>query len=154
MVGGLVPRAEVLDYYQKIFFAAEKEADDELFSLAVGDVLDLCPAEIKETIYRGFEKDLIDPIMIDREEFDAALQEGWEENLSRLQDEISRHSLESVHDAMAWWAAFDAGPEFPASEWAFSQKTKQPVETEKKKKATKKKKRKTAKASQKKNRRR
>lgn len=153
VAGGLVSRAAVLEYYHKILLAAEEAEDDEFFTLAAGDVLDLHPEEIKEVIYQGFEKDLIDPILIDRDYFDELLSEGPEANLSRLQEEIRRHSLESVHEAMAWWAAFDAGPEFTGRVPAVLDKIKQLDQAEKKKKAAKKKKRKIAKASKKKQRR-
>jgi hypothetical protein len=148
---GVASREEVLDFLGSLFSGAEAEPDSVFWSSVASDIYDLYPEELMEVIKRAFEQNLIDPMFIDLDSFEQALQEGQEKTLARVRAEIEDRSFDDLHSRMSWWAMFDAvaEPYVPARAGLPA-----PQKPRSQQKAQKKAKRKMAKASQKKNRRR
>jgi hypothetical protein len=107
VVGGLVSREEILDFYSTLFKGDEAATDDEFWSFVAYTVYELYPEELMDVIKKAFEDDLIDPDFIGPESFEKALQQGKEQTLARLREDFERQSLDDVHEHISWWAWFD-----------------------------------------------
>jgi hypothetical protein len=154
-IEGVATREEVLAFYGTLFSGQEANEDSELWGLLACLVHDLYPEELMETIARAFEDGLINPVMINYESFQLALNHNREQHLEELKKDYERRSLDNIHDSMSWWACFNSEPKdldataFSPANMAGRFSSKPRIQN----KAKKKKKKKMAKASKRKNRR-
>lgn len=151
---GLVPREEVVNFLGSLFTGDEADPDSIFWSCIASDIYHLYPEELMEVIKQGFDNGLIGSWYIGMESFEEALQEGQEQTLAKVREEIERRSLDNLHESMSWWAMFDAEERPLAVARPAPVQFQSPPKAQVKQKDKKKARRKQARASQKKNRRR
>jgi uncharacterized protein YchJ len=128
VVGGIVPREEMLDFYGSLFTGEEAEADTDFWSFLANAVYEIYPEELMDVIKQAFQNDLIWSDYIGLDSFERALKRGKEQKLAETRADLERRSLEDVHKHMSWWACFDqpkkTGPGVtPEQQTSFSAKS-------------------------------
>jgi len=107
VVGGIVSREEMLDFYGSLFTGEEAEPDSDFWGFAASAVYEIYPEELMTVIKQAYQKDLIWSGLIGLDSFERALKQGKEQTLVETRTNLERRSLEDVHKHMSWWACFD-----------------------------------------------
>jgi hypothetical protein len=146
---GLFDRQAVLEFLGSLFTGAEAEdAESPFWSLIASSILDLYPAELMPIIRRGFEQDLIDPMVVSLERFETTVAtSSVDQALAELRVQIQRYDLDDLHATMERWAMFGVGDDLA---WPLLPAPKVRTPDANAGKKAKKKKRQMAKASRKK----
>lgn len=107
VIGGLVSREEMLDFYGSLFTGDEAEPGSDFWSFVANVVYELYPEELMDVIKQAYQHDLIWPGYIGLDSFEQALKQGKEQTLAELRADMERNSLEDLHEHMSWWASFN-----------------------------------------------
>ena len=107
VIGGVVSREEMLDFYGSLFTGEEAEPGSDFWGFAASAVYEIYPEELMVVIKQAYQKDLIWSGLIGLDSFERALQRGKEQTLAETRADMERGSLEDVHEHMSWWACFD-----------------------------------------------
>ena len=107
VVGGIVSREEILEFYSSLFSGEEAEPDSDFWSFVATAVYEIYPEELMAVIKQAYQNDLIWSGYIGLDSFERALKRGKEQTLAETRADMERSSLEDVHEHMSWWACFD-----------------------------------------------
>jgi uncharacterized protein DUF1186 len=151
VVEGIMPRQDALDFFSPLFTGTEAEEDSTFWSFLASNLEELCPEEIMPVIEKAYEDELIDPWVIEMEDFANTIERGREYAYEQARQELERWIPTDVHEYMSGWACFRTDRDIPTFDVPSTSPPLGKVERVKIKK--KKKKKKMAKASRKKNRR-
>ena len=107
VVGQIVSREAMLDFYGSLFSGEEAEPDSDFWSFVASAVCNIYPEELMDVIKQAYQNDLIWTGYIGLNSFERVLKRGKEQALAEIRADMSRRSLEDVHEHMSWWACFD-----------------------------------------------
>lgn len=107
VVGGIVSREEILEFYSSLFSGEEVEPVSDFWSFVASAVYEIYPEELMDVIKQAYQNDLIWSGYIGLDSFERALKQGKEQTLAEIRADMQRSSLEDVHEHMSWWACFD-----------------------------------------------
>jgi hypothetical protein len=155
VIKGYVSREEVLTFLASLFTGTEAEKGSAFWGVLANTACDLYPAEIMDTIRKGYNDGIIDPMSINIGDFESDLKLGKDKCLEKLKKEVEDRSLDDFHASMSCWACFreKSGPSSAAYGAPPNGKALNQAEKSQKKITHAKKKKKQAKDSKKKNRR-
>ncbi|MCF4970778.1 DUF1186 domain-containing protein [Nostoc sp. CMAA1605] len=103
---GVISRAEVIEYYGKLFSTLERKDSDYILTDLVSNSALICAVELKEEIDKAFAEDLIDLWFIDEDDVNDALEIGIEMSIKKLQENPHYSFIESVISEMENWSCF------------------------------------------------
>jgi hypothetical protein len=107
VVEGLITREDALSFFGGLLTGDEASKDSCFHSQLVCDICDLYPEELMDQIKEAFDKDLIEEMWTDLRTIQKILEEDDVEIcLARLRENLSRKSLDDIHEHMSWWACF------------------------------------------------
>ncbi|MBI9089883.1 MAG: DUF1186 domain-containing protein [Desulfobacterium sp.] len=154
-IKGYVSREEVLTYLSSLFTGTEAEKGSAFWGVLANTACDLYPAEIIDTIRKGYNDGIIDPMSINIDDFEHDLKLGKDKCLEQLKRDVENRSLDDFHASMSWWACFREKSGFSSAAYGVPPNGKALNQAKKsqKKITFSKKKKKLAKDSKKKNRR-
>ncbi|MCL1490523.1 MAG: DUF1186 family protein [Pseudanabaena sp. Salubria-1] len=108
VVEGLITREEAFSFFGGLLTGDEAPEDSCFHSQLVCDICDLYPEELMDKIKEAFDKGLIEEMWTDLETIQKILEEdNVEKCLTRLRENLSRKSLDNIHESMSWWACFN-----------------------------------------------
>lgn len=107
VVGGVVSREEMLDFYGSLFTGDEAEPGSDFWSFVASAIYEIYPEELMDVIKQAYQNDLIWSGYIGLDSFKWALEQGKEQMLADLRKDMQRRSIDDVHKHMSWWASFD-----------------------------------------------
>jgi len=110
VIKGYLSREEVLTFFASLFTGTEAEKGSDFWGVIANTACDLYPAEIMDTIRRGYNDGIIDAISIDLADFERNLKLGKDKCLENLKKEVENRSLDDVHARMSWWSCFREKP--------------------------------------------
>jgi hypothetical protein len=113
VVGGIVSREEMLNFFGSLFTGEEAEPDSDFWSFAASAVYEIYPEELMDVIKQAYQDGLIWSGLIGFSSFERALKQGKERTLAQVRTEMQRGSLDDVHEHMSWWACFDQPKKVP-----------------------------------------
>ncbi len=116
VAAGIAHREEVLTFIAGLFAGAPQEPDSAFFSFAAVSLLNLYPEEHMALIEKAFEDEIIDPAIVELEDFEETLALGQAHAQVRLRQELDRYDLADLHARMSGWACFDNNQEWAAAE--------------------------------------
>jgi hypothetical protein len=106
---GVMKREELLTFLSSLFTGNETEPCSDFWSFIACDICDLCPDEAAyEVIKQAYADNLINDQIVAFEEFQEAIALGVEDSLNNLRRNKEMDIPENIHDAMSWWACFNA----------------------------------------------
>ncbi len=155
---GYVSRVETLTFLASLFTGAEAKKGSAFWGLLASTACDLYPAEIMDTIRKGYNDNIIDATLINLDDFERHMKQGKEKCLDSLKKNLEAKNLKDIHQTISWWANFKnkseetSKPKFPSFLPDIPTSTKTDHKAQKKKSQAKKNKKKQFKASKKKNR--
>ena len=155
VIEGYLSREEALTFFASLFTGTEAEKGSDFWGLLANTACDLYPAEIMDTIRRGYNDEIIDAMSINLSDFEHDLKLGKDKCLEKLKKEVESRSLDDVHGSMSWWSCFreKTEPSSPPYNAQPEEKALTQAKKSQKKTTQSKKKKKHAKDSKKKNRR-
>jgi hypothetical protein len=107
VVEGLVTREDALSFFGGLLTGDEAPENSSFHSQLVCDICDLYPEELMDQIKEAFDKELIEEMWTDLKTIQKILEEDDVEIcLTRLRENLSRKSLDDIHEHMSWWACF------------------------------------------------
>jgi hypothetical protein len=107
VVTGDLDRAEAVAYFQGLVENALDGSTPSLVNETACCLLELFPEESMALIERAYDRGLIDPTYVSREDFARQLDEGREDTLGALAAQWLKRNPADFHKRMAWWACFD-----------------------------------------------
>jgi hypothetical protein len=107
VIGGIVSREKMLNFYGSLFTGAEAEPGSDFWSFVASAVYELYPEELMDVIKQAYQNDLIWSGYIGLDTFEQALKQGKQQTLAEIRADMERSLLEDVHEHMSWWACFD-----------------------------------------------
>lgn len=123
VVGGMISREEVIEFFDSLFPLAAEEENDVLYTCIANAVCDIYPEELMDKIERAYKEGCIDTFTIDRDDFEAALAMGKEKTLGLIKEDLEHRLSPDIHSRISWWACFRSeepslfipNPAFPRS---------------------------------------
>ena len=82
VIGGIVSREEMLDFYGSLFTGDEAEPGSDFWSFVASAVYELYPEELMDVIKQAYQNDLIWSGYIGLDSFEQALKQGKEQTLA------------------------------------------------------------------------
>jgi hypothetical protein len=114
VVTGDLDRAGAVSYFQGRMKDALDADSAALVEATACGLLDLFPEESMDLIARAYDRGLIDPTYVSREDFSGQLAEGRDATLGQLAARWLARNPADFHKRMAWWACFQQeGPAPP-----------------------------------------
>lgn len=110
VIKGYATREDALAFFASLFTGTEAEIGSAFWGVLANTACDLYPAEIMDTIRKGYNDDIIDPMSINIGDFESDLKLGKDKCLEKLKREVDARNLEDLHSSMAWWACFSEKP--------------------------------------------
>jgi uncharacterized protein YchJ len=107
VIGGIVSREAMLDFYGSLFTGKEAEPGSDFWSFVATAVYRIYPEELMDIIKQAYQEDLIWSGYIGLNSFERALKQGKEQTLAELRADMERNSLEDVHEHMSSWVCFE-----------------------------------------------
>ena len=106
VVGGMISREEVIEFFDSLFPLAAKEKNDVLYTCLANAVCDIYPEELMDKIKDAYKDGCISTFSIELDDFETALAMGKEKTLGLIKKDMERRLSPDIHSRISWWACF------------------------------------------------